>query len=151
MNAVAGSAHDRTLVQSLTGIISNLRSRQLGGPRNEPQGSLHRAADRFVGELADHLRYTEEALFPALREIKPGTAYGIEEMEESHRLLQRCVRDLAHRITAQSDEETYEVARSFLATVLDHFGRETAMLGRIVNSFDDLQTQRLTVLLSSPS
>jgi hypothetical protein len=111
-------------------------------------GTMHGAADRFVGRLADHFRYTEGSLFPALRELRPGTAPAIEGIEEGHRLLQRSARDLAVEIKAGSDHGTYDVARSILATVLDHLGRETAMLGGIIHSLDEPQAQRLTELLA---
>lgn len=148
MDATASPAHDRTLVQALTGIVSDLRSRQLGVSRQEPRESLRGAADRFVGTLADHLRYTEDSLFPALRELTPGADHALEGMEEGHRLLRRHVGDLALRIKTESDEGAYETARLFLATVLDHFGRETAMVEGIVHSLDAPQTRRLTELLS---
>lgn len=144
-------SRDRALVDALTAMVCDLRSCQLGAPRRETRGALSGAADRFVGKLADHLRYTEEILFPTLREIEPGASHVIERMKKGHRDLGGHLKDLAVRIKAEDDDGAYDVARSFLATALDHFGSETAVLGGIVRSLDDKQTRLLTEALTSRS
>lgn len=144
MNATLDRDEEGALGDALVGLLGHLR-----GPSYEglPPGSgeaLHREADRFVRKLAEHLRYTEEVLFPALGGLEPGSSRDFRELEAEHRLLHLHARDLALQVKAGDLGAAYGVTRSFLAVLLDHLRRETVGVDRWVGSLDVLDARRLS-------
>ena len=138
-----GRDENGTLSDALAGILGHLRGHPYGRFFGRPEEALYGEADRFVRRLAEHLRYTEEALFPALREVEPGSACDIEGLEKDHRLLHLYARDLALQIRGGDKKRAYGVARSFLAVLLDHIQRETEGVDRFMHSLDVSDAQRL--------
>jgi hypothetical protein len=112
-----------------------------------PEEALYADADRFVGRLAEHLRYTEETLFPALQEVEPGFACDIEGLKKEHRQLHLLARDLGLQIRGGAKEGACGVARSFLALLLDHIRRETKGVERLARSLDVLDARLLSKAL----
>ncbi len=144
MNATLGHGEDGALSAGLAGIMGPLRGHPFGRFEGGAEKALHREADRFVERLAGHLRYAEDTLFPALRELERDPACDIEELEKDHRLLHLYARDLAVQIRGRDNEGAYGVARSFLAVLLDHIHRETEDVDRFVHSLDVSDAGRLS-------
>jgi hypothetical protein len=136
-----------TLDDALTEVLGRLRANSEGSVPRTGDAALRRAADRFVGRLADHLRFSEGTLFPALREVHPAAEAEIEGLEQDHGLFQSYARDLAVEIRDRRDEEAYGVAREFLALLFAHLERETAGVGRIERCLDTPNARQLAQLL----
>jgi len=123
---------DMTLIQREDGFLSDALAGILGrlrGPRyprfsGGAEETLQSEADEFVEKLAQHLRHSEETLFPALRRAGPGSAGDLDVLEKDHRLLGLYARRLATQIKGQGREGATGVARTFLAVLLEHLDRE---------------------------
>lgn len=139
MDTTLSHGEDGALCDSLAGLVGHLRGRPQGGASGE---ALHADADRFVGRLAQHLWYAEEVLFPALRELEPGSSGDIEALERDHRLLHLYARDLGLQLRDGGKDGSVGVARSFLAVLLDHLHRETEGVDRMVRSLDSQRLSR---------
>lgn len=144
MNTTLGRHEDGTLSDALAGILGRLRGHPYARFMGGPDEALDGETDRFGRRLVEHLRYTEETLFPALREVEPGYACDIERLEKGHRLLHLYARDLALQIRGRDKEGAYGVARSFLAVLLDHIHRETEDVDRFVQSLGVSDSGRLS-------
>src|SRR6185295_12444512 len=94
MDAPRRWANDTALLGALTDLVSELRSRQLAPERPQDGAALRGRSDRLSRTLATHLQYTEETLFPLLRQLKPAAARLLEGMEKSHWPLRISARDL---------------------------------------------------------
>ena len=129
VNTTPGRDDEGSLVEAWVGLMAQLRGHPHGSFPGGPGADLYGGADRFVTRLAAHLRYTEEVLFPALRESEPGSAHEIEGLRQDHRILHHLVRDFAPQIQGGVTEGAYGDARSFLAVLLDHLRCEAAAAG----------------------
>jgi hypothetical protein len=128
----------------LAGLPGRLRGRPDGRPCEAPGEPLDADADRFVRRLAEHLRYSEETPFPALRKVDPGSACDIKGLKEDHRLFHRCARDLALLIRGGHKERACGDGRSLLAALPDPINRETQGVDRLALSLDVLDAQSLS-------
>ena len=138
---------DGALSDALTGLLGHLRGRPYGRFFGLHEEALDGVAERFIGRLAEHLRFTEETLFPALREVEPRFERDIETLKTDHRLLRVCAQNLALQLRGGDDKGAYGVVRSFLAVLLDHVHRETEDVDRLVRSLDVLDARRLSIAL----
>ena len=145
------SANDEALVNALTEIVSELRTRQLSEAEETRPGARRGGTDRLDRTLATHFRYTEETLFPALRALTPGAAGTLDEMEKSHWPLRESARNLSARMKIEDDVEGHLMARSFLATVMGHVAGEADILRGILQSLGEGQSHQLRRLLSERS
>src|SRR6185295_269241 len=113
MRRTLNRGEDGVLSDVLAGILGRLR-----GQRYE-RVSVPFAAEGIAEGLAGHLRHAEETCFPAIRKGEAGSAGVLDQLEQDHRLLGLYAQDLATRIQGDDREGAYEVARSFLAVLLD--------------------------------
>lgn len=148
MDAPRRSGNDRALLGALTDLVSEFRSRQLDATRPKDSAAVRGGTDRLARTLATHLQYTEETLFPALRRLKPGAATALEGMERSHWPLRSSARDLSARVRIDNDEESHRLARTLLATVMEHVTGETAAVEDILGTLEEEQYRTLNRQLS---
>ena len=129
---IAASGRDEAmgLVAALMGLMGRIRGHPYGGPPGESEEALHAEADRFILRLAEHLRYTEMTLFPALLKAEPGSSGEIEGPHLNDRLFHLHARDLALQFGGGVTKWAYESARVLLAVLLDHLRREAAEVDR---------------------
>lgn len=140
MQTMFGQDRNEALGKPLLGLLSRLRAYP---PRDGFGDALSLDADRFVETFAKHRRYADDILFPALRELEPGSACDLESFQGDHRSLQLHARDLALQIGDMGREEAYRSTRSVLVTLLDHLRRETEDVDRFVRSLEESDVRRL--------
>ena len=128
----ADTLHDSSLTNALAGIIERLRTRRYEGLKAFLQDLLRGETLEFTGDLAQHLKYEEEILFPALAELKPEARPRLGEVEEEHERLREFSRRLAHRLREGDASGAVAVAREFLAALLEHIDRESALVNEVV-------------------
>ena len=121
---------DARLTRALAEVMSHLRSRQYGTVLDHFEEALRGSADAFVDTLARHLIYEEKILFPAVRSLDTAATDGIGGLLEEHGRLRRRAEALAGLVKNGRLSEAYDVARTFLAELLDHIGRESEILDR---------------------
>jgi CheY-like chemotaxis protein len=128
----AETLHDSTLTSALSGIIRRLRGRRYEDLQNVLKNVLHGHAVHFAGDLAEHLRYEEEVLFPSLAELKASARPELELLEKEHDRLRDYSKKLAQRLTQGDGAGAADLARTFLAVLLEHMERESAAVDAIV-------------------
>lgn len=151
MITTLGRIQDEALGDALANLLGRLRGYPLARLPALCEGAHGDDADRFAEKLAEHLRYAEETLFPALQELEPGSACDIEGLKKDHRLLHLYAQDLALQIRGGDKEEAHRVARSFLAVLLGHIDRETDGVDKFVRTLDVLDARRLSMALAERS
>lgn len=145
------SANNQALLDALTEVVNDLRIRQLTGSPMATRVSLRQGTDRLARTLANHLRYTEETLFPALRELQPGAKGVLDGMESSHWPLRQSARDLTAQMKVEDEGESHRTARTFLAMLMNHVGVEATALNGILGALEEGQSRRLNQVLSERS
>jgi CheY-like chemotaxis protein len=130
--APSETLHDSTLTDALAGIIRRLRTRRYEGLKALLQDVLKGETIEFAGDLAGHLRYEEQVLFPSLAELKPEARPRLKEIEREHDRLRGYSRELAHRLGEGDGAGACGVARHFLAALLEHIERESEIVDEIV-------------------
>ena len=130
MDMTLNRGEDGFLSDALAGILGRLRGPRYPRFPGGAEEALQSEADGFVKRLAQHLRYSEENLFPALRTAGPGSAGDLDVLEKDHRLLGLYARNLATQIKGQDREGANGVARTFLAVLLEHLDREMSGMRR---------------------
>jgi hemerythrin-like domain-containing protein len=118
---------DAQLTQALVDVLGNLCTHRYSKLRGPLEKALHGSADSFVDTLTQHLLYEEEHLFPDLRRLGPTTAAEVKELQREHGQLRRLADDLARLIHGGETSQAYEVARTFLAELYGHIGREASV------------------------
>lgn len=124
------------LTDALAGIIGYLRVRRYGRVMGNLEEVFLGACDRFIGVLAEHLKYEEEELFPELRRLAPLSGPALEAVAREHGLLRIYAQELAARLKIRDEEGASEVARAFLAALLDHIEHENRAVDGAVASLD---------------
>lgn len=132
----AEQAHDGALMGALTGIVTALRHRGYGRLQDHLREVLEGRAGRFVEDLADHLRYEEDILFPSLKELRPHAAERLAGIESEHEELRSFARGLAQKVRERDGEGAADVARRFLAALMDHIHREDTIVEELVHPLD---------------
>jgi hemerythrin-like domain-containing protein len=136
-------AHDAHLTDALAAVIGYLRMGAYDGLRRALDQALHSSADEFIGLLAEHLRQEEEALFPALRDAARGAAALLAPLQEQHASLRVFASELAQRLAVDDRQGACEVARSFLAALLEHVEREDRAVEELIRGLPPAATDRL--------
>ncbi len=135
--------HDGALTESLAALIGYLRLGGYDGLRNALDEAITQGADRFIGLLAKHLRQEEDILFPALREASPAAEEILRPLQEQHASLRVFASEFAQRIAVDDRDGACDVARSFLAALLEHIGREDQAVEALMKRLHPQTTDRL--------
>ncbi len=135
--------HDGTLTESLASLIGYLRLGAYDGLRSALDEAVAQGADRFIGLLADHLRHEEEVLFPALREASPAAEELLKPLQEQHASLRVFASEFAQRLAVDDRDGACDVARSFLAALLEHIEREDRTVEALMKRLHPQTVDRL--------
>lgn len=135
--------HDGSLTESLAALIGYLRLGAYDGLRSALDEAITKGADRFIGLLADHLRHEEEILFPSLREASPAAEELLKPLQEQHASLRVFASEFAQRIAVDDRDGACDVARSFLAALLEHIEREDRAVETLMKRLHPMTVDRL--------
>ncbi|MBI2930337.1 MAG: hemerythrin domain-containing protein [Planctomycetes bacterium] len=149
MNKVRRPTKEEALADSLAGVIGYLRARQYEGVRDELWKILLHASDRFVNNLAEHLKDEEAQIFPALCSVAPEFGTQLEALKSEHAGLADGARDLAMRIGEGDSTQALETARGLLTQLMEHMRREDGVITAILKSRNASALRRLAKLLPS--
>jgi hemerythrin-like domain-containing protein len=122
---------DARLTQALADVMGHLRKRQYGLVLGHFEDALRGSADAFIDTLARHLLYEEQVLFPELRKLDAETAKEVGGLQKEHAQLRELAGEMARSIKAGDTPKAYGVARSFLAELYGHIGREASVADRL--------------------
>jgi hemerythrin-like domain-containing protein len=123
--------NDAHLTQALAEVMGHLRKRQYGVVLGHFEDALRGSADAFVDSLARHLIHEEHVLFPALRRLDPETAKDVGVLQKEHAHLRELAAEMARSVKAGDAPKAYDVARTFLAELYGHIGREASVADRL--------------------
>jgi len=131
------------LAESMAGVVGVLHPEAgLGDPSAALQAA-HGAMECFLRDLRHHLR-EQGLLLRALLEADPPAYFEIRPIQEEHRLLRRLSHDLCRGIRTQDAPAARDVARRFLAILLDHGSHETRVLGAAIGGLDPAAARRFS-------
>jgi hemerythrin-like domain-containing protein len=122
---------DAHLTQALADVMGHLRKRHYGSVLSHFEDALRGSADAFIDALARHLLYEDQVLFPALRRLDPETAKDVGVLQKEHAHLRELAIEMARAIKAGDRPNAYDVARTFLAELYGHIGREASVADRL--------------------
>jgi hypothetical protein len=131
------------LSESMAGVVGVLHPEASHGDPSCALQAAHGAMECFLRKLRHHLR-EQELLLWALLQADPPAHFEIRPIREEHRLLKQLSHDLCRRIRSQDAPGARDVARRFLAILLDHGSHEARVLGTAFKGLDSAASQRFS-------